>query len=125
MWWNLDGIRCTDCWRNIKEGVIPPLKKHLFHNEGEWISHSQLKDRHNVHPSSVKKLRREGLLHGRDLKRANGSVYETIYLVSENKEFITKYPPIKKERNIAILTLDITGHVAQIGELPRKELSLK
>ncbi len=121
IWWNLDGIRCADCWRNIKEGVIPPLKKHLFHNEDEWISNSQFKDKHNVHPSSVKKLRREGLLHGRDLKRANGSVYETIYLVSENQEFLKKYPRNKEERNKNILTLDITGHAVQIGEVPNND----
>lgn len=111
IWWNLDGIRCADCWRNIKEGVIPRLKKHLFDNEDEWISHSQLKSRHNVQSSSVRKLRREGLLHGRDLKRVNGSIYETIYLVSENQEFLKKYPRIKEKENPNILTLDIEGHV--------------
>ncbi|HUD19247.1 MAG TPA: hypothetical protein VMR81_02320 [Patescibacteria group bacterium] len=121
IWWNLDGIRCADCWHNIKEGVIPPLKKHLFDNEGEWISNSQLKSRHNVHPSSVKKLRREGLLHGRDLKRANGSIYETIYLVSENQEFLKKYPRIKEKENPNIVTLDIFGHAVQIGEVPSED----
>jgi len=25
IWWNLDGLRCRDCWRNIQEGVIPSL----------------------------------------------------------------------------------------------------
>lgn len=121
IWWNLDGIRCADCWRNIKEGVIPPLKKHMFDNEDEWISTSQLKSRHNIHPSSVKKLRREGLLHGRDLKRANGSIYETVYLVSENKEFLKKYPRIKEKENTSILTLDIEGHAVQIGEIPSED----
>lgn len=118
IWWNLDGIRCADCWRNIKEGVIPPLKKHLFDNDDEWISNSQLKSRHNVHPSAVKKLRREGLLHGRDLRRANGSNYKTIYLVRENQEFLKKYPRIEEKENPNILTLDISGHVVQIGEVP-------
>jgi hypothetical protein len=117
-WWNLDGICCADCWRNIKEGVIPPIKKNLFDNESEWISTSQLKSKHNVHPSAVKKLRREGLLHGRDLKRDNGSIYETIYLVSENQEFLKKYPTIKDKDNPSIFTLDISGHVVQIGEVP-------
>jgi len=121
IWWNLDGIRCADCWHNIKEGVIPQLKKHLFDNEDEWISNSQLKDKHNIHPSSVKKLRREGLLHGRDLKRANGSIYKTIYLVSENQEFLKKYPRMKKEENKTILTLDISGHAVQIGEIPSED----
>lgn len=118
IWWNLDGIRCADCWRNIKEGVIPQLKTHMFDNHDEWISTSQLKDKHNVHPSSVKKLRREGLLHGRDLRRANGSIYKTIYLISENQEFLKKYPRKKEERNKNILTLDMSGHAVQIGEIP-------
>lgn len=26
IWWTLDGLWCRNCWRNIKEGVIPPLK---------------------------------------------------------------------------------------------------
>lgn len=121
LWWNLDGIRCTDCWRNIKKGVIPPLKKHLFDNDDEWIAHSQLKSKYNVHPSSVKKLRREGLLHGRDLKRTDGSIYETIFLISENKKFIKKYPQIKEKENPNLLTLDIEGHAAQVGTFPSKE----
>jgi len=121
IWWNLDGIRCADCWNNIKEGVIPPLKKDLFENEDEWISISQLKSRHDIHPSSVKKLRREGLLHGRDLKRANGSIYQTIYLVCDNQEFLKKYPRKKEERNTSINTLDISGHVVKIGEVPNED----
>jgi hypothetical protein len=120
-WWNLDGVRCADCWHNIKAGVIPPLKKHLFDNEDEWISNSQLKSRHNVHPSAIRKLRREGLLHGRDLKRVNGSNYATIYLVSENQEFLNKYPRQKKEENRSILTLDIFGHAVQVGEVPSED----
>jgi hypothetical protein len=117
IWWNLDGICCADCWHNIKEGVIPPLKKHLFDNKDEWFSNSQLKSRHNVHPSSVRKLRREGLLHGRNLKRADGSIYCTVYLVSENQEFLKKYPPKKEEEDPRILMLDIEGHVAQVGRV--------
>lgn len=119
IWWNLDGVRCADCWRNINEGVIPPLKKHLFDNENEWISNSQLK--YNVNSASAKKLRREGLLHGRDLKKADGSIYETIYLVSENQEFIKKYPRIKEKKNLNILSLDISGHVVQIGKVPSED----
>lgn len=125
IWWNLDGIRCADCWRNIKEGIIPPLKNHLFDNDDEWISNSQLNSKYSVHPSSVKKLRREGLLHGRDLRRVNGSIYETIYLVNENTEFLERYPRKKEERNKNILTLDISGHAVQIGEIPSEDTPVK
>lgn len=120
IWWNLDGIRCADCWRNIKEGVIQSLKKHLFDNEGEWFSSSQMRDTFNVHPASVKKLRKEGLLHGRDLKNGQGGIYYTVYLESENQEFLKKYPRKRKEVNRSINTLDISGHVVQIGEVPEE-----
>jgi len=118
IWWNLDGIRCANCWRNIKDGAIPPLKKHLFDNEGEWFSKSQLKDTFNVQPASVKKLRKEGLLNGRDLKNEQGGIYYTVYLESENQEFLKKYPRKKKELSRSINTLDISGHAVKIGEVP-------
>lgn len=121
IWWNLDGIRCADCWRNIKEGVIPSLKKHLFYNESEWFSNSQIKDMFDVHPSSVRKLRKEGLLHGRDLRNGQGGTYCTVYLESENKEFLKKHPRKKKEVRRSINTLDISGHIVQIGEIPSED----
>lgn len=121
IWWNLDGIRCADCWRNTKEGIIPPLKKHLFDNEEEWISNSDLRSDYNVAAPLVKKLRKQGLLHGRDLKRTDGTIYCTIYLMNENEEFLKKYPRQKKEENKSVLTLDMSGHVVQIGEVPSED----
>lgn len=91
IWWNLDGLRCADCWRNIKEGVIPSLK-HMYDNDNTWFQNWQLRSDYSLHAGTVRKLRREGLLHGRDLKREDGSIYCTVYLVSENKEFLNKYP---------------------------------
>lgn len=95
IWWNPEGLRCADCWRNIKEGVIP-LLKHRYDNDSDYFQDWQISSDYGVHSSTARKFRREGLLHGRDLKRKNGSVYYTIYLVSENQEFLKKYP--KKER---------------------------
>ncbi len=120
IWWNLDGIRCVDCWHNIKEGVIPLLKKHLFDNDDEWIANSQLRSEFNVTAPLAKKLRKQGLLQGRNLKRKDGTTYYTVYLISENQEFLKKYPRQKEEENKNILSLDITGHVVQIGEVPDK-----
>ena len=99
LWWNLDGLRCSDCWRNIKEGVIPPLK-YMYDNDGIWFYGWQLKSNYGVHPSSVKRLRREGLLNGRDLKRKDGSIYHTVYLVSENMRFLREYPKIGSENRM-------------------------
>lgn len=95
-WWDLKGIRCSDCHRNLKAGVVP---LEIFEDDYGYdvvIKSWNFRDNYGVHPASIKKLRREGLLHGRDLKRDDGTVYYTIYLVSENKEFLKKYP--KKPR---------------------------
>lgn len=89
MWWKPDGLRCADCWRNIQEGVIPAL---VWENEGVYIRDSDVKFNYRVHPATRRKLEREGFLKGRQLKRPNGDVYYTIYLVKENKAFFKRYP---------------------------------
>jgi len=100
MWWNLDGTRCKDCWRNIKEGVIPSLTPR--YDDNNWFESWQIKSNHGVHPSSVRKLVKEGLLHSRDLKRNDGTVYYTVYLTSENQEFMKKYPKQKSKIQMSI-----------------------
>ena len=92
MWWNMDGLRCKDCWENIKDGVIPSLKKHKFENEGEWFSDWQVKSRYNVHTATRDKLIRQGILKTRILKNEKGHEYFRVYLEEENKEFIKTYP---------------------------------
>ncbi|MBI3289857.1 hypothetical protein HYZ78_00495 [Candidatus Microgenomates bacterium] len=90
IWWNLEGLRCRDCWRNIQEGIIPPL---TYDSDNKvWIKEWQLQSDYGLHPSTRRKLIREGLLKGRNLKRENGIIYCTVYLVKENKEFFKKYP---------------------------------
>lgn len=106
MWWNLDGTRCKDCWRNIKEGIIPSLTPR-YDDKSNWFESWQIKSNHGVHPSSVRKLVKEGLLHSRDLKRKDGTVYYTAYLVSENQEFLKKYP--KKKSDIKMTIADKDG----------------
>lgn len=90
IWWNLDGLRCADCWRNIQEKVIPPLT--WDHDNKIWLHDWQIHSDYNVHPATARKLRRLGELVGRDLKRKDGSVYCTVYLIEENKKFLKKYP---------------------------------
>jgi hypothetical protein len=90
IWWNPKGLRCKDCWRNIQERVIPSLT--YDSDDKVWIKEWQLHSDYSLHPVTRGKLRRGGLLHGRDLKRKDGTVYCTVYLVKENKEFFKKYP---------------------------------
>jgi len=104
IWWNLDGLRCRDCRRNIKEGVIPSVEDR-YNRSPTYFQDWQLKHDYGVYPSSVKKLRKEKLLNGRDLKHEDGTVYKTIYLMSENKKFLQKYPRIdNKSKKVNIET---------------------
>lgn len=96
IWWRPDGLRCRDCWRNIQEGVIPVLDLDKEWWEKEHFGKYDIEKR-GVHPSSIKKLRREGVLAGRDLKDEKGYVYETVFLVSENKDFLKKYPRVNQK----------------------------
>lgn len=101
IWWNLDGLRCRNCWRNIKEGVIPPLKNR--HDDDTYFQDYQIQSDFGVHPATRGKLVREGLLKGRDLKDEKGQAYFTVYLVSENKEFLKKYPRIDKKTRMIMV----------------------
>ena len=104
IWWNLDGLRCRDCWRNIQEGVIPSL---TYDNEDNiWIQEWQLQSDFGLHPATRGKLRRESVLRGRDLKRKDGTIYCSVYLVEENKEFFKKYPKKPKMKVKFINTRD-------------------
>jgi hypothetical protein len=111
MWWNLDGTRCKDCWRNIKDGVIPSLTPR-YDDKSNWFESWQIKSNHGVHTSSVRKLVKEGLLKSRDLKRNDGTVYYTVYLVSENQEFLKKYP--KKKSDLKMTIADSDGKEVQL-----------
>lgn len=90
IWWRPDGLRCRDCWRNIQEGVIPVLDLDKEWWEEEHFDKYDVEKR-GIKPSSIKKLRREGVLVGRDLKDNSGHVYWTLFLVSENEEFLKNH----------------------------------
>lgn len=90
IWWTEKEIFCADCWRNIQEKVIPLLGHDL--DNKVWIKDWQIQSDYNVHTMTARKLRRLGELVGRDLKRKDGSVYCTVYLISENKEFLKNHP---------------------------------
>lgn len=111
IWWNLDGLRCRNCWRNIKEGVIPQLKD-KFDKSAEYFQDWQIKSDFGVHPATREKLKRQGLLIGRDLTNEKGHVYCTIYLVSENQEFLKKYP--RKDWKIKTTVLDDKGRKVEL-----------
>ncbi|MDO8460018.1 MAG: hypothetical protein Q7S74_02835 [Nanoarchaeota archaeon] len=108
IWWTLEGITCFDCHLNIKSGNIGP---EVIKNKNIWLQNWQIADECGLHPSSLQKLRRQGLLKGRELKRENGISYCTIYLISENKEFFEKYP--RKPKQKMVIT-DLLGNEIEL-----------
>lgn len=96
IWWRPDGLRCRNCWNNIQEGVIPVLSLDKEWWEEDHLTKFELDYYYGVKTQSIKKLRREGVLVGRDLKDENGYVYESVFLVSENQKFLKDHP--RKER---------------------------
>lgn len=106
IWWTLNGLWCRNCWRNIKEGVIPPLK-HRYGKDNTYFQDWQIQDDFGVHPATRGKLKRQGLLKGRDLKNEKRQIYYTIYLVSENQEFLKKYP--RRDRKTRETIVDDKG----------------
>jgi DNA-directed RNA polymerase subunit RPC12/RpoP len=90
IWWNTKGLRCKDCWANIKKKVIPSLG-YDYENK-IWLSSWRLQTDYSLHSATIGKLRRQGILKGRDLIRGDGIKYCTVYLIKENEKFFKKYP---------------------------------
>lgn len=88
-WWNLDGVTCMDCHRNIMEGIIPA---EVMRNRKICLSSWELKDEFRLHYATIRKLTRNGELIGRQLKDINGKTYHTVYMVAENVEFLKSHP---------------------------------
>jgi len=106
-WWNLDGSYCDDCHRNLSEKLIPNLGKRIDKDKTYFANWQLSSDSYfGIHASTARKLRKQDLLHGYDLTRKNGDVYFTVYLYSENQEFLKQYP--QKERQKMIIT-DLLG----------------
>lgn len=89
IWWDLNGIKCVDCQRNIEEGIIPA---EICNDDKLWIREWQFQGGYSIHGSTRRKLEREGFLKSRILKRQDGTEYCKVYLVTENQEFLKKYP---------------------------------
>jgi len=92
IWWNLDGLQCANCRLNIQKGVIPPLECR-YDKDKSYFLDWEIKPKYGVHPATTAKLRRQGILVGRDLKNTTGSTYCTVYLKNENQRFLTKHRP--------------------------------
>ena len=92
-WWDVNGVKCLDCQRNIKNGIIPG---EICKNNELWIKDWQLTSDFGLHSSTVRKLQREGKLHGIDLTTKDGIKYYTVFLVKDNTDFLKAYKEKQK-----------------------------
>lgn len=102
-WWDLNGIKCLDCQRNIRAGIIPA---EICKHDEIWIKDWQLHSHYGVRPSTARKLRKQGLLQGRDLKKSYGVIYFTVYLINENQAFLENHPKIESKIKITYTRKD-------------------
>lgn len=94
IWWTPDSLRCVDCWENVKNKTIPPLTWDSDHKI--WFDSGDIQFDYSLHSATVRKLQRQGILKGRDLKTKDGITYFTVFLVKENDEFLNGYKKNKK-----------------------------
>ncbi|MCL5409860.1 MAG: hypothetical protein M1607_03310 [Patescibacteria group bacterium] len=99
-WWDLKGIRCLDCQRNLMEGAVP---LEIFDDDYGYdvvVKDSQMNWDYGIHSATLGKLCRQGLLKSRDLKYEDGTIYKRLFLVSENKKFFDEHPKKKPKMEI-------------------------
>jgi DNA-directed RNA polymerase subunit RPC12/RpoP len=111
IWWREDGLRCRDCWTNIQNGVIPVLNLNS-RKKRDFFKDWEIQSNYGVHPATRGKLKREGLLKGRELRNEQGQIYYTVYLVEENEEFLKKYP--KKESKVRMTIAGSDGKTIEL-----------
>lgn len=112
IWWTPKVLRCADCQRNVKNATIPPLGDR-YDDDCGYIEESSFSSDmgYGIHPSTVRKYRRHGLLKGIDLKREDGSIYQTIYLIKDNQDFLKDHPKIERPH---MKITDLLGEVVEI-----------
>ena len=94
-WWTPKGLFCLDCYRNIKNGVIPIEVtrnfKIAFH---KW----DIEQEFGLHSATVNKLIRHGELIGRDLKDEQGKTYYTVFMAEDNVNFFKTHPRVREHK---------------------------
>ena len=80
-WWDLGGAKCLNCQRAVDKKVIPKM---VGHKRASWYSNWELKSKFVIHPSSVRRLVREGKLKSRDILNESGGVHYRVFLKKEN-----------------------------------------
>lgn len=95
-WWDLNGVKCLNCQRNVEKKNIPA---EIAKNHDLWFSYSDLDWSFGIKGPTARKMFRLGELNGIELKDSDGKVYHTVFLVAENGEFLKKHKTTRSFHN--------------------------
>lgn len=84
LWWDKYGIKCLDCQRNLEKGVVPKI---VCKSRDSWYEAWEIKDKFGIHPSTLRKMVREGKIKARKLTTKDGVTYHEIFMIKENPIF--------------------------------------
>jgi RNA polymerase-binding transcription factor DksA len=84
LWWDKYGTKCMDCQKNIDDKTIPKKLLRGKFPADNWFTSWQLKDNFGIHPSTAKKLVREGKLKSIELKDREEKIYHELFPIVEN-----------------------------------------
>lgn len=80
-WWDKGGVKCLNCQRAVNKKIIP---RNLGKKRDTWYDSWDLKSKFGIHPSSIKKLVREGKLKSRTITNEVGGNHLQVFLTKEN-----------------------------------------
>ncbi len=89
-WFDKYGQKCMRCKKNIDRGVIPP-ELSVFEKKDTWLSNWQLRDKTGLTTAKIRKCISNGDLISRSLLDDKGYTYCQVFLVSENKKFLSSH----------------------------------
>lgn len=87
------GINCSECYAALKSGIIPSYV--ALHRESYFLDW-QLQSDFEIHPQTIRKYVRQGVLKARIIPTADGGTYEHIFLRRENPALVSRYSPERK-----------------------------
>jgi len=80
-WYDGNGIKCLLCQKALEQRIIPAS---ACKDDDSWYSVGDLRHYYNVHPSTAKKLAKQGKLKARIIPNEAGKPHFYVFLISEN-----------------------------------------
>lgn len=80
-WYDTNGLKCLLCQSALEKQIIPAS---ACKDEDSWYSVRDLRRYYNVHPSTAKKLAKQGKLKAKIIPDEMGKPHFYVFLISDN-----------------------------------------